>query len=1028
LDLTHTDNVDLRITLVAPDGTPVELFSNLGNRLAKFVGTVFDDESDVSIFSTAVFSGRFRPTGRLSALDGSVTAGAWTLEITDDAKGDIGRLEGWELIITQAADPAPRIIHVTPLPDDQAGTWLRLESLTVQLSEAMQPQTVNAANWELREAGPDQLFDTADDKLFGIAPSPAYSGGFGVELAIAGGALLPGRYRLTAASALADLAGNLLDGNGDRQGGDAYVRHFSVVTRSADAREPNDSFAEASDLGAIGNLTEENLSIHFPGNDDFYRFQPLLTGTLTADVLFSHAAGDIDAALFNAGQSRLASSETRNDNERLVWYVVAGQTYFLRVNGHAGAVNPQYALQLMVTPAAIADRLEPNDSFSGATDLGSVGNVVVPSLSIHKPDDAVFTDADFYRFTAAMTGLLTADVLFSHAAGNLDCALFDAKRNFLTFSGSRDNDERIRWEVTEGQTYYLAVIGFRRETANPNYTLRLAIAPGGDRFEPNDSFALATDLGVVGNRIETSLSIHGPDFYRFTAAESAPLRADLSFRHSDGDLDMVLYDANQSFLADSTSTADNERIVHSVVAGQSYYLRVFGSEASANANYSLTLNVGASGTPANDLLYFKKGSDGKTIEVYDRFPPLPAGATPIYTWPMNASEPLVVKTFGGEDRVAIDLPETSGPAGGFVIDTGMGNNNQLLVIAGDVRTDSVSTGGVLNTTVYSGARISTSRLMQNSLDLRENSAATLLPGNETSRITGLALATGARLDMTDNALVIDYSGSAPMDYFRDKIVAGRGGSGSGKGWDGPGIASSTAAQANADEPESRSIGYVDNAALPLGAYETFRDVPVDNTALLIAYTRTGDANLDGVVNDHDVTIVGATYAPAVPQPGWALGDFDYNGFVDDDDVTLLGTLFDPASIWPRPSPPSGSILPMLAGESIRDGVPAFVRDSQVDLMMLGFGAAPGRDHLGPTARAIRMLDLHGPVDGEALVDLLARSIIQRDSGYGESLTLPGALSFRRPSMVSQIWSKIWSQGESNPSMRASLAASTLSRI
>jgi hypothetical protein len=63
--------------------------------------------------------------------------------------------------------------------------------------------------------------------------------------------------------------------------------------------------------------------------------------------------------------------------------------------------------------------------------------------------------------------------------------------------------------------------------------------------------------------------------------------------------------------------------------------------------------------------------------------------------------------------------------------------------------------------------------------------------------------------------------------------------------------------------------------------------------VIIAFTRTGDANLDGIVNDDDVTIVGATYAPGVANAHWALGDFDYNGFIDDDDVTLLGALYDP---------------------------------------------------------------------------------------------------------------------------------------
>jgi hypothetical protein len=122
-----------------------------------------------------------------------------------------------------------------------------------------------------------------------------------------------------------------------------------------------------------------------------------------------------------------------------------------------------------------------------------------------------------------------------------------------------------------------------------------------------------------------------------------------------------------------------------------------------------------------------------------------------------------------------------------------------------------------------------------------------------------------------------------------------------------GITSSAAAAANAEEPESRSVGYAENRDLPLGPYTNFYGQAVDDTSVLIAYTRTGDANLDGVVDDMDVTIVGATYAPGVPQPHWAVGDFDYNGFVDDADVTLLGALYDPsAAPLIAPEPPSAA--------------------------------------------------------------------------------------------------------------------------
>jgi hypothetical protein len=173
------------------------------------------------------------------------------------------------------------------------------------------------------------------------------------------------------------------------------------------------------------------------------------------------------------------------------------------------------------------------------------------------------------------------------------------------------------------------------------------------------------------------------------------------------------------------------------------------------------------------------------------------------------------------------------------------------------------------------------------------SAATSVVGR--LAIAGTAIAPAATLDMTNNSAVIDYTGSSPVASVRQQIVAGRGGPGMGAGWNGMGITSSAVASANSTDPESRSVAYAENATLPLGPRTIFRGQPVDDTSVLIAFARTGDANLDGVVNDDDVTIIGATYAPGVPQPSWALGDFDYNGFVDDDDVTLLGAFYNPAA-------------------------------------------------------------------------------------------------------------------------------------
>jgi hypothetical protein len=188
----------------------------------------------------------------------------------------------------------------------------------------------------------------------------------------------------------------------------------------------------------------------------------------------------------------------------------------------------------------------------------------------------------------------------------------------------------------------------------------------------------------------------------------------------------------------------------------------------------------------------------------------------------------------------------------------------------------------------------------------------------TLSIAGDSTPTGT-FDLNESAAVIDYTGTSPVATVRAQILSGRGGSGLGKTWNGPGITSSAAAAADA---ETRSIGYAENSAMPLGQLATFHGQAVDGTSILMAFTRTGDANLDGVVNDDDVTIVSATYAPGVANAAWAQGDFDYNGFVDDDDITLLGAFYDPGA-----TPIAAPIT----------GVAAVPEPATVTLILVGIG-------------------------------------------------------------------------------------------
>ena len=100
--LNHTYTGDLKIDLVAPDGTSVTLSSyagswgnNYGTGAADCSGnlTVFADDADQSISNgSAPFDGRYTPVDALSGLAGGTADGQWELRVTDSAGWDTGDL------------------------------------------------------------------------------------------------------------------------------------------------------------------------------------------------------------------------------------------------------------------------------------------------------------------------------------------------------------------------------------------------------------------------------------------------------------------------------------------------------------------------------------------------------------------------------------------------------------------------------------------------------------------------------------------------------------------------------------------------------------------------------------------------------------------------------------------------------------------------------------------------------------------------------------------------------------------------
>jgi hypothetical protein len=420
------------------------------------------------------------------------------------------------------------------------------------------------------------------------------------------------------------------------------------------------------------------------------------------------------------------------------------------------------------------------------------------------------------------------------------------------------------------------------------------------------------------------------------------------------------------------------------------------------------------GTAGNDTYHVVRV--GSQLHIYENVVPV---GQPTYSSELLALGPSVtINTLAGDDLLTVDTggQPTLGLAQ-LIFAAGAGTNS-LTITGGSARVDSTAAGGTLNTTVSAGAQLSTTRLAQNALTLQGNSRVTLLPSGGTSVVTSLNLATGATLDISNNAIVVDYTGASPTATVRERILAGRGAAGLGATWSGAGITSSAAAQANQTEPESRSVGYAENGLLPLGPYTTFRDHAVDATSVLIAYTRTADANLDGLVNDDDVTVLGASYAPGAANGAWALGDFEYNGFIDDDDVTLLGAFYNPAA--------GPAAAPAQAGPEDRNEIVSAVRPGRIldsaaptDLLDHTLPEYPGpygpgyfmpalqtveRQSTGVPTHAARAEHDVEAMDHDPLMDLFAASI----ASSSENLTCPRFTASSRILAADAVWAEnLW---------------------
>jgi hypothetical protein len=233
----------------------------------------------------------------------------------------------------------------------------------------------------------------------------------------------------------------------------------------------------------------------------------------------------------------------------------------------------------------------------------------------------------------------------------------------------------------------------------------------------------------------------------------------------------------------------------------------------------------------------------------------------------------------------------------FIGDDGQ---NLLTVTSGTwtYNVDAATQNELIDIDVFGGSSINfnTSQHL-NSLRLRAGVLGTLSAGASKLIRTGqLTLAATSRLNLNDGGLIVDYTGGSPLSTITGQLTTGY----ASGAWNGNGINSAFAAASGLSD----ALGYAEASEL-FGAFPaTFLGEDVDNSTVLVRYTLSGDANLDGTANIGDFSRVAASFNLA---GGWSNGNFNYDILVDIADFSLLAANFNQSIPAALPRAASASV-------------------------------------------------------------------------------------------------------------------------
>ncbi|ADL49929.1 pre-peptidase C-terminal domain-containing protein [Clostridium cellulovorans] len=361
--------------------------------------------------------------------------------------------------------------------------------------------------------------------------------------------------------------------------------------------EANDDFSAANAI-PFGSTVKGNIAAS--SNVDYFKLQ--LSSTENIKILLSNISTgcDYDLVLFDFNNNYIASSKKGSNVDESITHSLAAGIYYIKISSYSGSSNNYYSLSTTLAgnapmapyPDGGLYEREPNDSSSTAYPI-EVGNSIKGQITST-------SDNDLFKFQTYSTESLKIGLSDVPDDCNFDLYLYDSNMNRIDSSTNGFGTVESIYKSLPAGTYYIKIIStLRSSTEYYNLSITDVIPPtstfhGGDIYEFDDSFSLATDMGEGSFTIsEPNLNVSNDmDYFKFNLIQRSDVRVVLTNpNYSSAKYRFDLYNSSYG----NISYAYNVSEYTITLEPGTYYIKVHDNTAAPYTGLNYQLQMTATG-------------------------------------------------------------------------------------------------------------------------------------------------------------------------------------------------------------------------------------------------------------------------------------------------------------------------------------------------------------------------------------------------------------------------------------------------